>query len=106
MTVEFLYFDGCPSYAKALDNLIDALALERLPVEVEMIRVRGSADAQVKRFVGSPTIRINGVDIDGKEADSRTYAYCCRSYREGAEVAGWPSVDRIRQALRRERIGA
>ena len=30
-----------------------------------MVPVASEADAQVKRFIGSPTIRINGIDIEG-----------------------------------------
>jgi len=45
MKVELLYFDGCPTYSQALDNLLRALALERQVADVEMIRVRDAADA-------------------------------------------------------------
>ncbi|HUF48595.1 MAG TPA: hypothetical protein VMM93_12335 [Vicinamibacterales bacterium] len=106
MTIELYYFDGCPSYPQALDNLIAALALERLPAEVEMIRVRGTTDAEAKCFPGSPTIRINGEDIDVAPADGRGFVYGCRMYEEDGRRAGWPSVDRIRQAIQRERTGA
>jgi hypothetical protein len=103
MKVELLYFDGCPTYSQALDNLLEALALEREVADVEMIRVRDTADAGAKRFPGSPTIRLNGVDIEGHEVDGLAYAYGCRVYQDGGRRSGWPSVDRIRQAILRER---
>ena len=56
-----------------------ALQLEQFPDEVELIPVADAADAQAKRFIGSPTIRI-----------------------DGGYTAGWPSVDQIRQALQRD----
>jgi hypothetical protein len=104
--VELYYFDGCPSYAKALDNLIHALALEKLPADVEIVRVRGAADAEAKRCIGSPTIRINGVDLDGAEAEALGYSHSCRIYQEGGQRAGWPSVGRIRQAIQRARAAS
>ena len=65
MKIQLYYFDDCSSYQKALDNLKEALRSQELPQEVEMIRVTSEADAQAKRFIGSPTIRINGIDIRG-----------------------------------------
>ena len=48
-----------------------------------MIPVRSNTDAQAKRFIGSPTIRIDG----------------CRVYAENGKTAGWPSVEKIREGL-------
>ena len=61
MKIQLYYFDDCPSYQKALDNLKEALRSQELPQEVEMIPVASEDDAQAKRFIGSPTIRINGM---------------------------------------------
>lgn len=103
MKAELFYFDGCPSWAGALDNLIEALALERTHADIETIRVRDDADARHKRFIGSPTIRIDGVDLEGPEADDRGFAFGCRVYTEGGRTSGSPSVALIREALRRAR---
>ena len=103
MKAELHYFDDCPSYVQALNNLKEALRLEQAPNEVEMVKVTDAADAQTKRFLGSPTIRIDGVDVEGPDAETRGYAYGCRVYRGGDHTVGWPSVDQIRQALQRER---
>ena len=102
MKTELLYFDDCPSYKLALDNLKRALQLERLPDEVEMIEVADPADAQAKRFIGSPSIRIDGIDVEGPDAETRGYASGCRVYTGDGRTVGWPSVDRIRQPLQRE----
>ena len=100
MVAELYYFDGCPSYQRALDNLKEALRLERLSEEVAMIRVESPEDAQPKRFLGSPTIRLNGIDIEGAGAERQGYAFACRLYVDNGVKAGSPSVGRIRQALR------
>ncbi len=99
MKIQLYYFDDCPSYQKALDNLKEALRSQELPQEVEMIPVTSAADAQAKRFIGSPTIRINGVDVEGPEAEEKGYGYGCRIYAENGRSTGWPSVERIRYAL-------
>ncbi len=103
MKAELYYFDGCPSYQQALDNLKQALGREQRSDEVEMIPVADAADAQAKRFIGSPTIRIDGIDVEGAAAEARGYAYGCRVYTDHGHTVGWPSVDQIREALRRER---
>ena len=59
MKTELFYFDDCPSWQQALENSKRALELEQLPDEVEMIQVADPADAQAKRFIGSPTIRVD-----------------------------------------------
>ncbi len=99
MKTELYYFDGCPSYQHTLDNLNEALRLEGLPEDVAMIRVKSHEDAQAKRFLGSPSIRLNGVDLEGAGAEQRGYAFGCRLYPENGAQAGWPPVQRIRHAL-------
>ena len=100
MKTELYYFDGCPSYQRALANLKEALRLEGLPEDVAMIHVDGPDDAQAKSFIGSPTIRIDSVDVEGPDAEKKGYGHGCRIYSENGGSAGWPSVQRIRLALR------
>ena len=50
-------------------------------------------------FIGSPTIRIDGVDVEGSEAEQKGYGYGCRVYGDNGKIAGWPSVEKIRGAL-------
>ena len=101
MKVELYYFESCPSYLKALENAREALRLEDLPEDVELISVESAADAQVKRFIGSPTIRVNGVDVEGREAEQKGFGFGCRIYADNGALAGWPSVEMIRRALTR-----
>ena len=79
-----------------------ALRLEQVSDEIGMVSVVDGADAQTKRFIGSPTIRIDGVDVAGPAAEVRGYTYGCRVYHDGNRVVGWPSVGLLRQALTRD----
>ncbi len=103
MKVELYYFESCPSYLVALENTLAALRIEGLPEDVALIAVESDADAQTKRLIGSPTIRINGVDIEGPEAEEKGYGYGCRIYSNNGSGAGWPSVEKVRLALQRPR---
>ena len=82
-----------------------ALRLEQVSDEIiGMVPVVDGADAQTKRFIGSPTIRIDGVDVAGSAAEVRGYMYGCRVYHDGDRVVGWPSVGLRRQALTRDTL--
>lgn len=100
--VELLYFDGCPNANKALDCLNTALADEGLKIEVKRIRVRNVSHAQELRFLGSPSIRINGCDVE-PEARSRTdYGFMCRTYSLNGTVTTTPSREQIIRSIREE----
>ena len=100
MTIELFYFDGCPSWKQALENIERALQEEGLEAEVKTTRVESEADAQAKRFIGSPTIRIDGVDLEGPQAEEKGYGFGCRVYSYDGRYAPYPSVEQIRAALR------
>ena len=102
MKATLYHITDCPSYTTALKNLKEALRREGLPEDVEMVSVADEAQAKAVRFIGSPTIRINGVDVEGLEAEHAGYGFGCRVYADGTRPAGWPSVKQIQQALQRE----
>jgi hypothetical protein len=97
--VSFLYYEECPSHDLALERLREIMAEEGIPGEVEVIKVETEDQAHELRFVGSPTIRVDGQDID-PPSDPR-YALTCRIYRlEDNRISPLPSKDVIRRALR------
>ena len=99
MRVSFLYYEECPSHDLALERLREVVAEEGISREVEVINVETEDQARELRFVGSPTIRVDGQDID-PPSDSR-YVLTCRAYRlEDGRISPLPSKDMIRRALR------
>jgi len=99
MRVNFLYYEECPSHDLALERLREVMAEEGISREVEVFKVETEDQARELRFVGSPTIRVDGQDIDPPN-DSR-YALTCRAYRlEDDRISPLPSKDMIRRALR------
>jgi hypothetical protein len=91
MKIELLVFDGCPNFEPA-EQLIRE-SIKELGVEsvVEVIRVVDHDDAVAKRFLGSPSIRINGRDLELAEDDKTEYSMRCRVYRTGDKQSGVPS---------------
>ncbi len=98
--IDFLYWEGCPSHPEALKRLKEVLAELGLDAPVEMIEVVGDDEAQRLRFPGSPTIRVNGRDVDPAGAAQMGTALTCRIYRlEDGRISPVPSKETIRQAL-------
>lgn len=98
MRIEVLYFEGCANYLPAMDRLKTILAREGLPVEVIKIEVRDELAAKEQKFLGSPTIRVNGLDIEASSRDVSETGFACRCY-----PGGLPSEAMIRAAVREAR---
>ncbi len=80
MKIQVLYFEGCPNHQPAVDMARSVVAELGIGAVVEDVEVKTQADAERLRFFGSPTIQVDGVDIE-PEARSRTdYAFSCRMY--------------------------
>jgi hypothetical protein len=90
MTVQLLYFAGCPNLEAARAALRDALEAERLEVAVEEVDIEDPATPVALQGWGSPTVLVDGRDVTG---EARSDALSCRA-------GGAPSIDVIRRALR------
>jgi arsenate reductase len=82
--LQVLYFDGCP-HARAALELATAVAEEGGPrIQVEALVVDTPERAAAERFLGSPSLRVNGRDVEGRRDPGGTL--CCRTYEGGAGV--------------------
>jgi hypothetical protein len=99
MRIELYFWEGCPSYPEAKALLEDVLAERGLEEQIEMREVLTREDAEALRFPGSPTIRIDGRDVDLVGAES-TPALTCRVYRlPDGRVSPVPSRQQLEEAL-------
>ncbi len=99
MRVSFLFYEECPSHELALERLREVLVEEGIDTNVEVVKVESEEQAHALRFVGSPTILVNGRDIDPPPPDSH-YALTCRAYHlEDGRISPLPSQGMIRQAI-------
>jgi hypothetical protein len=103
MKIELLYTPYCPGYAAARQFLFQVLAEENVPAEVEEIPVETQADAQRLEFLGTPSIRVEGMDVEGWLPQSHEYSLRCRVYRENGKSNDHPSKELIRAAIRAAR---
>ena len=96
MKIEFLYFENCPGHIPALSLLEQVILENDITVSIEKIEVTSPALALQHRFLGSPSIRLNGEDIEGQE-DASEYGLKCRIYLDTG--SGIPSKAIFRKAL-------
>ncbi len=103
--VEILYFDGCPNHEAAI-ALVERVGRELgIKPNVQLVNVPDEEVAQRLRFLGSPTIRVGGVDVDPQSEERDDYALSCRVFRTEAGFSGQPDERWVRDALLRE-VGA
>jgi hypothetical protein len=94
MRIEVLYVPGCPNYAPALARIQQVLASESLQAEVHGVTVSSYEEAKVLLFPGSPTIRIDGDDVEPNQCG--VPGLSCRLY---SNRSGVPSAEVLRLAV-------
>ena len=97
--VEILYFDGCPNHEPA-QELVEQVAAELgLQAEIELVEVADAETATRVRFLGSPSVRVDGRDVEPGADERSDFVLSCRVYRSERGLAGQPEADWIRRAL-------
>lgn len=99
MKIEFLYFDGCPNHERALTNLKEVLSDAGIKDDIQIINIQQPEDVTNQHFLGSPSIRINGKDLEITENESTEYSMRCRRYKNGNVMEGFPSKELIKVNL-------
>ncbi len=101
MLVEILYFDGCPNYRTARD-LVERLSAEAgVEAEIRMVEVPDVETAERLRFLGSPSVRVDGRDVEPGADDRDQFMLACRVYMLASGVSGQPDERWLRNALGR-----
>lgn len=100
--IELLWWSGCPSWDRTLSELREAMREAGLdPESVDVREVTSEASAERESFVGSPTIRIDGTDLQPPGPDEPV-GLTCRIYRlRDGRVSPTPDPADVRAALER-----
>jgi hypothetical protein len=97
--IELLYWEGCPSYPEAESLLKEALKRRGIDAPIEMREVRTQEEAETLRFPGSPTIRIDGRDVDPAGANGRPALNCRIYHRPDGRVSPVPTLEQLEAAV-------
>jgi hypothetical protein len=100
--VEFMWWRGCPSWERALEMLraeLEAAGLD--PDAVALTEIEGDADAERVGFAGSPTILLDGQDVQPPDAEAPR-GLTCRIYRRrDGRASPLPDREDLREAIRK-----
>ena len=99
--IEVMYFEGCPNVEPALREVhaaIEAVGLDGR-VDVAMTQIGDEVEAGRRRFLGSPTVLVDGHDVEPEAATRDDYGLQCRVYWYDGHLRGAPVSQWIAAAL-------
>jgi hypothetical protein len=100
LTVDLLYWDGCPSHPQALRDVERILReLGRPDVTVRQMLVESDEQARRLRFPGSPTLRVNGADLIEQAPDDIIGLTCRLYWLSDGRPSPTPDPEALRTAL-------
>ena len=99
MRIRIFYFEGCPNLEPTVERVRNVARSHGVEDRVETVEVVSDVDAVAERFLGSPTVQIDGVDIDPVARDKSDFLMGCRLYG----TSGVPPESMIDAAIREVR---
>lgn len=93
--IRILYFEGCPNHPPTVAMVRRVVRDMGVDAFVEETELRRPEEAAPLRFLGSPTVQVDGADVEPSARTRTDYGFGCRMY----DGAGVPPEDLLRAAL-------
>jgi hypothetical protein len=106
MRIELLWFEGCPNHEAARGAVERVLASRRIDASAIRLILVDEGSAESLKFPGSPTIRVDGRDIEPGFRDPGTYALSCRIYATSRGLGAQPDHTWIEEAIEQALSGS
>jgi hypothetical protein len=100
-TVELLYIDDCPNHEALLPRLRELLRGVGAADQIQPRRIPDDSAARRERFLGSPTVRVDGHDVEPGASELRDFGMACRLYATDDGMRGTPLDEWVLDALAR-----
>ena len=97
--ISILARGDCENRGMAMVVVDRVVAETGVPAEIEVIDVTTLSDAERLGFIGSPTVRVGGRDVDQGQNAHAVVSLGDRVYRTTHGLAGWPDAEWVREAL-------
>jgi hypothetical protein len=98
LTVELFYFEGCPN-VEEVRALVQRVAADAgITPDLRLVEVT-PRDVDRFRFLGSPSVRVNGYDVEPGADERTTFVFACRVYDTPSGLSGQPAGEWLRAAL-------
>jgi metal-sulfur cluster biosynthetic enzyme len=75
LKVTLLYTEGCPATPNTIERIRGCVDELGVRVELRKVRIDSQEEADRSRFLGSPTVQINGIDIDPSVRESKIFGF-------------------------------
>jgi len=98
VNIEFLFIAECPSSEKTFLTLQEVVQEEGIHASIVRKEITTAEQAVTERFLGSPSIRVNGTDFE--RSTSTDFTITCRVYEQDGKINGSPSKEFMRKRLR------
>lgn len=99
--VSILFIKGCPGCIYIAKYVKDIIADEAIDAEINLIQIDNNEDARQLHFIGSPTVRVNGMDVETGFSHTKDYGIRSRTYNVEGNPSGHPSKSMIRSAIKK-----
>lgn len=96
-TIEVLIVPGCPGAKLALTRVQEAAEQLGVDATLRVLTVDDAERAHDLAFVGSPTVRVGGRDVE--DVEGRPFGLSCRLYEGDGGVERAPPSEWIRRAI-------
>lgn len=102
--IEVLFIEGCPGFLPVVESIKEIIAEEAIDAEINFILIETLEDARKLQFIGSPTVRINGRDIEADIIRNiKDYGLRSRTYNVEGRRSEHPSRSMIQDTINRIR---
>ena len=99
VNIGILFIEGCPGLLSITDSITDIIAEDAVDADITLILIETPEDARRLQFTGSPTVRINGRDVDSNMKTIKDYGLRSRHYYINGEKSDYPTKSMIRDAI-------
>jgi len=101
VNIGVFFIEGCPGVSSITDNIKDILAEDGIDADISLFLLETPEDARRLHFTGSPTVRINGMDIESNMQNNKDYGLRSRLYNINGKESDYPTKSMIRDAIKK-----
>jgi hypothetical protein len=97
--VELLYLDGCPNLQPLQARVRELVSAHHVQATIDAVPVGSDEEARARRFLGSPTLRVDGADVEPGAEERTDYGVKCRLFLTPDGLRGMPAEAWVLAAL-------
>ncbi len=101
VNIGVFFIEGCPSVSSITDNIKEIIAEDGIDADISLFLLETPEDARRLHFIGSPSVRINGMDIESNMQNNKDYGLRSRHYYINGKESDYPAKSMIRAAIKK-----